>query len=81
MAEADLHLPNDTRLLTAAEVADLLRVPRSTVYELTRARAIPHLKVGRRILFDPSALRTWVDDRTVPPRRSRTSGAHNPAGD
>ncbi len=33
------------RLLTAAEVSELLRVPRSTVYELTRSRRIPFLKV------------------------------------
>jgi excisionase family DNA binding protein len=29
-----------TRLLTAAEVSEILRVPRSTVYELARSRRI-----------------------------------------
>ena len=57
------------RLLTAAEVSELLRVPRSTVYELTRTRRIPFLKVGRRTLFDPHLLREWITRQTVQPRR------------
>jgi excisionase family DNA binding protein len=56
------------RLLTAAEVSEILRVPRSTVYELARARRIPFLKVGRRTLFDPELLREWIARQNVPPR-------------
>ena len=56
------------RLLTAAEVSELLRVPRSTVYELTRTRRIPFLKVGRQTLFDPLLLREWITRQTVQPR-------------
>jgi excisionase family DNA binding protein len=57
------------RLLTAAEVSEILRVPRSTVYELARARRIPFLKVGRRTLFDPELLTEWIARQNVPPRR------------
>ncbi len=57
------------RLLTAAEVSEILRVPRSTVYELARARRIPFLKVGRRTLFDAELLREWIARQHVPPRR------------
>ena len=57
------------RLLTATEVSEILRVPRSTVYELARARRIPFLKVGRRTLFDPELLREWIARQNVPPRR------------
>jgi len=56
------------RLLTAAEVSEILRVPRSTVYELARERRIPFLKVGRRTLFDPELLREWIARQNVPPR-------------
>jgi excisionase family DNA binding protein len=48
-------------LLTANEVAELLRVPRSTVYELTRTRRLPFIKVGRRTLF----VRVDLDARVV----------------
>ncbi len=56
------------RLLTAAEVSQMLRVPRSTVYELARTRRIPYLKVGRRTLFEPDLLTQWIAQQTVRPR-------------
>ena len=46
-------------LLTVAEVAELLRVPVSWVYERTRRRGsdqIPHLKLGKYLRFSRSAL-------------------------
>ena len=58
-----------TRLLTAAEVSEILRVPRSTVYELARNRRIPFVKVGRRTLFDPDLLTQWIAQQNVPPQR------------
>jgi len=65
-ADATPRIAN--RLLTAAEVSEILRVPRSTVYELARARRIPFLKVGRRTLFDPELLSEWIARQNVPPR-------------
>jgi excisionase family DNA binding protein len=56
-------------LTTAQEVAELLRVPRSTVYELARNRRIPFLKVGRRTLFAQQTLLDWIAAQTVQPRR------------
>jgi excisionase family DNA binding protein len=56
------------RLLTAGEVSEILRVPRSTVYELARERRIPFLKVGRRTLFDPQLLSEWIARQGVPAR-------------
>jgi len=56
-------------LMTAQEVAELLRVPRSTVYELARSRRIPFLKVGRRTLFAQQTLLEWIATQTVQPRR------------
>jgi excisionase family DNA binding protein len=54
--------------MTAQEVAELLRVPRSTVYELARSRRIPFLKVGRRTLFARQALLDWIAFQTIDPR-------------
>jgi excisionase family DNA binding protein len=56
------------RLTTAQEVAELLRIPRSTVYELARSRRIPFLKVGRRTLFARQALLDWIASQTIDPR-------------
>lgn len=61
--------PLSEPLLTADEVAALLRVPRSTVYELTRSRRLPFVKVGRRTLFVRLDLDDWVVENRVSPRR------------
>jgi excisionase family DNA binding protein len=61
--------PLSEPLLTADEVAALLRVPRSTIYELTRSRRLPFIKVGRRTLFVRLDLDAWVVENRVSPRR------------
>ena len=55
-------------LMTAQEAAELLRIPRSTVYELARNRRIPFVKVGRRTLFARQSLLEWIAAQTVHPR-------------
>jgi excisionase family DNA binding protein len=50
-------------LLTAPEVAKLLRVPVSWVYERTRRRGIdrlPHLKLGKYLRFSESEIANWL---------------------
>jgi excisionase family DNA binding protein len=52
-------------LLDAAEAASLLKVPRSTLYELVRSRGLPHVRVGERGLrFTRSDLASWVAENT-----------------
>jgi excisionase family DNA binding protein len=63
------------RLLTADEVATLLRVTPAWVYSETRRHRIPHLRLGRYVRFRQSALDAWMEeverssDRARPPRR------------
>ena len=50
-------------LLTVAEVAGLLKVPVSWVYERTRRRGverIPHLKLGKYLRFHACEVREWL---------------------
>ncbi len=47
----DAVVPLDHQLLTAEEVADLLRLPVSTVYDLARTGRLPHLRIGRALRF------------------------------
>ena len=55
-------------LLTADDAAELLRIRRCTVYELARNRRLPHVRVGRRILFVRADLAAWVVANRVSPR-------------
>jgi excisionase family DNA binding protein len=47
----DLAVPLDDRLLTAEDVAELLRLPVSTIYDLARTGRLPHLRIGRALRF------------------------------
>jgi excisionase family DNA binding protein len=50
-------------LLTVAEVAELLKVPVSWVYERTRRRGvewIPHFKLGKYLRFHACEVREWL---------------------
>ena len=60
----DLH-----ELLTVEDVAALLKVSKSWVYEHTRSRRVPwaerlpHLKVGKYVRFEPQAVRAFIEKR------------------
>lgn len=59
-------------LLTADEAAQLLHVPRSTVYELVRSQALPHVRIGERGLrFTRSDLGGWIAENSYGTRRRR----------
>jgi len=56
------------RLLTVEEVADMLQVPKSWIYERTRRRGqeqLPHLKVGKYLRFEELAVRDFLDRQRV----------------
>jgi excisionase family DNA binding protein len=51
-------------LLDADEAAQLLHIPRSTLYELVRSRHLPHVRVGRTLRFTRQDLADWVRRNT-----------------
>jgi len=54
----------DGSLLTVEEVARLLRVPKSWVYEHIRPERgdpLPSVKLGKYVRFETSALREWLE--------------------
>ena len=60
----ELSSPLDVPLLNADEAAQLLHVPRSTLYELVRSRHLPHVRLGRSLRFTREQLARWVDENT-----------------
>ena len=67
----DRHQRRDTdgdpcALLTVNDVAALLKVSKSWVYEHTRSRRVPrserlpHLKIGKYVRFEPHAVRAFI---------------------
>jgi excisionase family DNA binding protein len=59
--------PEDN-VLTADEVAEILRVDRKTVYEFAGRGELPCRRLGRRILFSRRALMAWLENAR--PRRA-----------
>lgn len=49
--------------IEAKEAAELLGLSEWSVYNLARRRVLPHIKVGRRILFRRASLLDWLDER------------------
>lgn len=64
------------RLLTADDVAVMLRVPRSLIYALVRRGDLPGIRIGERyVRFRAEAVERWLERREqVEPHRSEPSG-------
>jgi excisionase family DNA binding protein len=58
-----LRVDSDDPLMTAGEVALLLRVTTAWVYAQTRAQRIPHVTLGRYRRYRRSAVLRWIEDR------------------
>jgi excisionase family DNA binding protein len=72
-AEAVTRAPDSRALLTVEEVAELLRVPPSWVYERTRKRGvdrIPGFRLGKYWRFREADVLAWLD-------RQRAGGRTN----
>lgn len=58
----DGQRPGIDALLTADEVAALLRVTKAWVYAETRAQRIPHVPLGRYVRYRQSAVLEWISE-------------------
>jgi excisionase family DNA binding protein len=58
---------NHGRLWDVKDVAAYLHTTPHAVYKLVERRAIPHVRLGRKILFDPDTIRAWISDHQVAP--------------
>ena len=52
--------PSEAEVLTADEVAEILRVDRKTVYDAAGRGALPHRRVGKRLVVSRAALLDWL---------------------
>jgi len=57
------------KLLTVDEVAKVLSVKKSTLYQWVHLRLIPHIKVGRFVRFKEEEIERWLKERKVKPVR------------
>lgn len=60
---------NTVKLLTVEEVASLLNVPKSTVYQWVHYKKIPFVKFGRRLNFSEEEIDKFIQSNTYMPDR------------
>ena len=51
-------------LLNTTQLADLLGVSHSSVYELIQEPSFPSLRIGKRIVIPKEELRQWISNNT-----------------
>lgn len=57
---------NERELLTIDQVAELLKVPKTWIYQRTRERSsntIPYYKVGKYLRFKSSEVQGWLQEQ------------------
>lgn len=52
---------NQCETITADEAAEILGLSTWTIYDLARRRMVPHVRVGRRVLFRRSSILAWLE--------------------
>ncbi len=63
--------------LSAAEVSEMTGISLSSIRKLTRSGEVPHIKVGRRVLYPVAALEEWLNNNTLGLAASEKDGAAN----
>jgi len=59
------------KLLTPQQIADVLGVKLSTVYQWTHQQYIPHVKLGRLVRFKEADIDKWLTQRSQAGRKTR----------
>ncbi|GAB3797503.1 helix-turn-helix domain-containing protein [Virgibacillus kimchii] len=54
-------VPIKRSTLTVEETAEYIGVSVDMIYKMTREKAIPHFRAGRRILFKKYAIDQWIE--------------------
>lgn len=50
-------------LMTLVEVSNFTRMSKPTLYRYIHEGTIPYLKIGHRVLFEPKALKNWLETK------------------
>ena len=60
----------ERELITKAEAMEYLRISLATIDRLIKSRDLPHIKVGKKVLFRIRDLEAFVDVRCIPQKKS-----------
>lgn len=69
----------DKLLLKPEEVAGIIGVGRSRVYELLASHALPTVRIGNSIRVPADGLRAWIRENTESPKPTPASASEDSA--
>ena len=66
-SKADLvtRLKQRSGAIRVSELARILTMSRTTVYQMVEAGKIPHYRIGDSIRFDPVRIASWLTDQEI----------------
>lgn len=53
-------------LLDIEQLSDYIKLSKSTIYKGTMSYRIPHIKAGKKLLFNKEVIDTWLEAQSVP---------------
>lgn len=59
-----------TDVMTIDELADYLKLSKSTLYKLAQERKVPGQKVGKHWRFRKETIDRWLDERSTEPNEA-----------
>ena len=65
--------PTDPLLWTSPQAAKALAISERKLWELTNEGAIPCVRIGRAVRYDPADIRTWIDAQKYRAQRGGTT--------
>jgi len=79
-AAASAAAPPPRLLLDRGEAAAALHISPRTLWTLTQAGQVPHLRIGRQVRYSIAALERWVAERSTaaPAVPAESAVAHEP---
>ena len=65
-----------TQLLTPQEVAAILKLGKSTIYQMVKRGELPHILINHSVRIPASALTTWIEERINLPDEKEKDQVH-----
>ncbi len=56
-----------TQLLTPEEVASILKLGKSTIYQMVKRGEIPHILINHSVRIPAGELKKWIEERIMVP--------------
>ena len=62
------------RMFTVNELSNVINIKKGTLYFWASTRYIPHIKLGRKLLFDSVEIEKWMEEHKKQPMKEWDGG-------